>query len=75
MGRLAAAVDRVTVILRIKYPAKRGELMNTGLFIPSARYLLQIDSNGEWRTVAYLNDSEEASRTMERVPALRVVDT
>ena len=49
--------------------------MNDGLFTPRARYLLQIDRNGEWKTVAYVNDSDEAARTMERVPALRVVDT
>jgi len=43
-------------------------------FTHRARYLLQIDSNGKWKTVAYLNDREEATRTMEKVPALRVVD-
>jgi hypothetical protein len=50
--------------------------MNDASFIPtSPRYLLQIASNGEWKTVAYLNDLEEARRTMEKVADLRVFDT
>jgi hypothetical protein len=49
--------------------------MNDTRFVPNARYLLQIASNGEWKTVAYLNDFEEAERTIEKVPAVRVLDT
>ena len=49
--------------------------MNETDLVPSARYLLQIRSKGEWNTVAYLNNSEEVKRTMEKVPALRVIDT
>jgi predicted transcriptional regulator len=49
--------------------------MNTTHFIPTARYLLQIVNRGEWTTVAYLNDPQEVSRTVENVPGLRVVDT
>jgi hypothetical protein len=30
---------------------------------------------GEWKAVAYLNDIEEAMRTAEKVPAVRVFDT
>jgi len=43
--------------------------------VSSARYLLQIVSMGEWKAVAYLNDIEEAMRTAEKVPAVRVFDT
>ena len=49
--------------------------MNDAHFAATARYLLQITSNGEWKTVAYLNDFEEAERTIEKVPAVRVFDT
>ena len=49
--------------------------MNDTHFAPNARYLLQIASNGEWKTVAYVNDFEEAKRTIEKVPAVRVFDT
>ena len=49
--------------------------MNETDLVPSARYLLQIRSKGEWNTVAYLNNFEEVKRTMEKVPALRVIDT
>ena len=50
--------------------------MNDASFILTpARYLLQIAHEGEWKTVAYLNDLEEARRTMENVPDLRVFDT
>jgi hypothetical protein len=50
--------------------------MNDASFILTpARYLLQIAHEGEWKTVAYLNDLEEAWRTMENVPDLRVFDT
>ena len=50
--------------------------MNDASFILTpARYLVQIASEGEWKTVAYLNDIEEAWRTMENVPDLRVFDT
>ena len=38
--------------------------MNDTRFAPNARYLLKIVSNGEWATVAYLNDFEEAKRTI-----------
>jgi hypothetical protein len=49
--------------------------MNDVSFISApARYLLQIASEGEWKTVAYLNDLGEAWRTMEKVPDLRVFD-
>ena len=50
--------------------------MNDASFILTpARYLVQIACEGEWKTVAYLNDLEEAWRTMENVPDLRVFDT
>ena len=49
--------------------------MNETDLVPDARYLLQIHSKGEWNTVAYLNNFEEVKRTMEKVPALRVIDT
>jgi hypothetical protein len=52
-----------------------GGQMNDTRFAPNARYLLKIVSNGEWTTVAYLNDFEEAKRTIEKVPAVRVFDT
>jgi hypothetical protein len=39
--------------------------MNDAIFILTpARYLVQIASEGEWKTVAYLNDIEEAWRTI-----------
>ena len=54
----------------------KGGLMNDASFILTpARYLVQIANEGEWKTVAYLNDLEEAWRTMENVPDLRVFDT
>lgn len=43
-------------------------------FTPIARYLLQIASEGHWKTVAYLDDPEEVSRTIENVPDLRALD-
>jgi hypothetical protein len=49
--------------------------MNDTHFAPNARYLLQIASNGEWKTVAYVNDFEEAKLTIEKVPVVRVFDT
>jgi hypothetical protein len=41
----------------------------------SARYLLQIASKGEWKTVMYMNDLEEAWRTIAKTPDARVFDT
>lgn len=41
---------------------------------PARRYLLQIVSTGEWKTVAYLNDLDEAWRTTAEVPNTRVFD-
>ena len=50
--------------------------MNDASFILTpARYLVQIACERGWKTVAYLNDLEEAWRTMENVPDLRVFDT
>ena len=49
--------------------------MNDARFTPTARYLIQIASKGQWKTVAYLNDLEEARSTMQNVPDLRVFDT
>jgi hypothetical protein len=59
---------------RNKYLPMGGQ-MNDAHFAPTARYLLQIASNGEWKIVAYLNDFEEAKRTIDKVPAARVFDT
>jgi hypothetical protein len=39
---------------RNKYRPQGGRMNDTRL-VPKARYLLQIFSNGEWKTVAYLN--------------------
>jgi hypothetical protein len=48
--------------------------MNDACFIPTVRYLLQIASNtGEWKTVAYLNDPEEARRTMANVLVIGIL--
>ena len=44
-------------------------------FTPTARYLLQIASKGQWKTVAYLDDPEEVDRTIANVPDLRALDT
>jgi hypothetical protein len=41
----------------------------------TARYLLQIASSGEWKTVAYLNNLEEAWLTVEKTSDARVFDT
>jgi hypothetical protein len=46
-----------------------------GNFTRTGRYHLQILSNTEWKTVAYLNDLEEVRTTMENAPDLRVLDT
>jgi hypothetical protein len=54
----------------------KGGLMNDASFILTpAHYLVQIACERGWKTVAYLNDLEEAWRTMENVPDLRVFDT
>ena len=46
-----------------------------GNFTRAGRYHIQILSNTEWKTVAYLNDLEEVRTTLENVPDLRVLDT
>jgi hypothetical protein len=50
--------------------------MDSAIFIcRPARYLLQITSKGEWKTVAYLNDLQEIWDTMENVTDLGVIDS
>src|ERR1700730_2768187 len=58
-----------------RYRPKGGLVNDASLISTPARYFLQIASKGEWKTVAYLNDPEEARRTLEKVPDLRVFDT
>jgi hypothetical protein len=41
----------------------------------TARYILQMASKGEWKTVVYINDLEEVRHTMENIPELRALDT
>jgi hypothetical protein len=52
-----------------------GGQVNDIRFVSNARYYLQIVSNGEWKTVAYLNDFEEAKPTIAKVPTVRLFDT
>lgn len=67
LRRIVRAVNRHT----FEISAKGGLMNDVGFISIPARYLLQITSKGEWKTVAYLNDPEEARRTIERIPDLR----